>query len=127
MSPAIMSACLLSGLTRLLSPAELRARPEPGTLAYGLFAVRAASTVREGMLEKEAEAVLGRVSDMAARLFRHMGVYEDLGLRVTFTYTPVAGKVVLESRVKEVRFFSVPAMRPRAARPRTRSLEEAMR
>jgi hypothetical protein len=109
MSPLLLSACLLSSLTKPLSPQEIRARPEPGSLAFGLYAVRAAFSVREGMTVEEAEAILGKPD-----CFRVGGVsvalYSDMGLRVLFRskVIGVAGERDREElRVERVEFLAL--------------------
>ena len=115
MSPVILSVCLLSTLTRPLSPAEVRSRPEPGSLAYGMYAVRAAFSVREGMTVEKTEAILGKPG-----FFRVGGVcvalYRDLGLRVLFRSKEiaVAGEREREElRVDRVEFLALLDLGPR--------------
>src|SRR6516225_7950255 len=114
MATVILSACLLVNVTGPLSPTELRSpRPEPGSLAYGLYAVRAARTVREGMAPKEVAAILGTADNFA--LFCEWR--DEPGLDVQYIIvrrTEVAGeKPKVRLQVKDVRFVSLPKLCPR--------------
>ncbi len=125
MSPLILSACLLSGLTRPLSPAEVRARPEPGSLAFGLYAVRAACSVRKGMTLKEVEAILGQSVLFGRIAGRGYDWYLNRGILVVSHLRNEAIGGIPETiyRVEEVRLFSLEVwlyshqtIRPRPAR-----------
>jgi hypothetical protein len=123
MSPLVLSACLMSSLTRPLSPAEVRSRPEPGSLAFGLYAIRVACSVRKGMTQEEVKAILGREDFGFAAGGRRF--YTDPGLIVRYGLRrpPVVGGVVQWDpgvrpcvEVTEVGFFSLRAFRLRFAR-----------
>jgi hypothetical protein len=118
MSPLILSACLLSSLTRPLSPAEIRSRPEPGSLAFGLYALRAACSVREGMTMEETGWLLGKPNWAIDNGFRAIESHSDLGLVVCYSgqETVVGGKRDWSFRVTRVRFHSLPAFYHRPAR-----------
>jgi hypothetical protein len=118
MSSAFLSVCLLSSLTRPLSPAEVRMRPQPGTLAYGLYAARAAASIRKGMTTDEMGAVLGRSSGVAGSQACYVWWYPDLGLNVVTMRqgVTVGGKRKVALLVDEVNFNPLRAMRYRPAR-----------
>jgi hypothetical protein len=120
MSPVVLSVCLLSSLTKPLSSAELRSRPAPGSLTYGLFAVRVAGTIWKGMPMGDAEKILGKPAGGWRVAKRRVGVmYPDLGLGVEYLPHPVVvgGQVKeVEYRVERVQFHSFPALHPRPAR-----------
>jgi hypothetical protein len=140
MSPLILSAFLLSSLTKPLSPAEVRSKPEPGSLAFGLYAVRAAASVRKGMAAQEVQPILGgpnRDFLVVGKDLRHRyySWHRDWGVVVTFVWQDevVGGKGVWHKggpggsyRVERVCFGSLPAFRPIAVGMAVGSRPEAV-
>jgi hypothetical protein len=116
MSPLILSACLLSSVTKPLSPAEFRSPPTPGSVAYARYVLRAAASVRKGMTGKEAEAILGPGDFAIFGPSWQIDQYLDLGLEVTYRLQEVAvgGRRERELRVQGVEFLSPAAFRLRA-------------